>query len=179
MLPLAISLVRSGFRADTTAMIGWFGPRGLASVVFTILAYETLHQAGVPVDDLVQIATWTVLLSIMAHGLSAVPLARLYGRRMVSAPSDLPEKREVSRASDQAAGVPLTLAVERRLWVRRGRGALDEQGAQTSDALKKAQAARRSARSSAPRPMAGAGGYVSSGPAPSLAFNGRTVMAWR
>ncbi len=105
MLPVAVSLVRTGFRADTVAMIGWFGPRGLASVVFTILAYETLQQAALPVDDLVQIATWTVLLSIIAHGLSAVPLARRYGRRMASAPSGLPEKREVAEPRVRRRGV--------------------------------------------------------------------------
>jgi NhaP-type Na+/H+ or K+/H+ antiporter len=96
MLPVAVSLLRSGFRADTVAMIGWFGPRGLASVVFTVLAYETLQQASVPADDIVQIATWTVVLSIVAHGLSAGSLARIYGRRMASASPEVPERREVA-----------------------------------------------------------------------------------
>jgi len=96
MLPVAVSLLRSGFRPDTVAMIGWFGPRGLASVVFTLLAYETLHQASVPADDVVQIATWTVVLSIVAHGLSAGSLARIYGRRMASASPGVPERREVA-----------------------------------------------------------------------------------
>jgi NhaP-type Na+/H+ or K+/H+ antiporter len=98
MVPVAISLLGVGLRRDTVAFMGWFGPRGLASVVFTLVAVETLHHAGAPFDALVEVATWTILLSVMAHGLTAGPLARAYGRRMQSvgdAPelSDAPEPR--------------------------------------------------------------------------------------
>jgi NhaP-type Na+/H+ or K+/H+ antiporter len=78
MLPVAISLLRSGFRPDTIALIGWFGPRGLASVVFTLLAFSTLEPAGLSADAIVEIASVTVLLSVVAHGLTAVPLAPQY-----------------------------------------------------------------------------------------------------
>ena len=60
--------------------MGWFGPRGLASVVFTLVSVETLQHSGAAFDALVEVATWTVLLSVMAHGLSAGPMARAYGR---------------------------------------------------------------------------------------------------
>ena len=90
IVPVAISLRGVGLRGDTVAFMGWFGPRGLASVVFTLVAVETLQHAGAPFDALVEVATWTVLLSVMAHGLTAGPLARAYGHRMQGL-RDLPE----------------------------------------------------------------------------------------
>jgi hypothetical protein len=65
--------------------MGWFGPRGLASVVFTLLAFVRLEQAGRPIDTLEAVATWTILLSVPAHGLSAQPLAAWYARRLKAA----------------------------------------------------------------------------------------------
>lgn len=78
MLPVALSLVGTGLRPRTVAFIGWFGPRGLASVVFALIALESLEVD----DDLrVVLATicLTVLLSVIAHGFSAQPLATRYG----------------------------------------------------------------------------------------------------
>src|SRR4029450_4874491 len=82
-----------GLRRDTVAFIGWFGPRGLASVVFKLIAVEALHGAGPVADAIAELATWTILLSVMAHGLSAGPLARAYGRRL-NAAEDIPELAE-------------------------------------------------------------------------------------
>jgi sodium/hydrogen antiporter len=79
MLPVAIALTGKGFRVSTVAFMGWFGPRGLASVVFTLLALEELHGADVDVP-LMEIATWTILLSVILHGLSAHPLSAVYGK---------------------------------------------------------------------------------------------------
>ena len=61
----------------TTAFVGWFGPRGLASVVFALLALEDL--GGKVAGPAVAVITATVLLSVIAHGISAEPLARRYG----------------------------------------------------------------------------------------------------
>lgn len=85
MVPVAASLLGSGLRRDSVAFIGWFGPRGLASVVFALLAYDALSSAGLPVSTLQLTATWTILLSVLLHGLSAGPLAEVYGRRLRSA----------------------------------------------------------------------------------------------
>ncbi len=82
MIPVGVALLRSGLRRDTIALMGWFGPRGLASVVFTIIAFEEFSVAGRAVDTLVAVATWTILLSVLAHGLSAKPLAAWYSRRL-------------------------------------------------------------------------------------------------
>jgi sodium/hydrogen antiporter len=93
MAPVSVALAGTGVRRDTVAFMGWFGPRGLASVVFTLIAVEELHGAGSIADAVTELATWTILLSVLAHGLSAGPLARIYGRR-VRAAGDVPELAE-------------------------------------------------------------------------------------
>jgi NhaP-type Na+/H+ or K+/H+ antiporter len=58
--------------------LGWFGPRGLASVVFAVMVLE----AGVPDSNtLTATVAWTVILSVIAHGVTAVPLAAAFSRR--------------------------------------------------------------------------------------------------
>jgi len=78
MVPVAFSLAGTGMRARTVAFIGWFGPRGLASVVFALLAVEDLE-----VDDSLREAittlAMTVLLSVILHGLTADVFAARYG----------------------------------------------------------------------------------------------------
>ena len=96
MLPVALALLGMGFRTDTIAIIGWFGPRGLASVVFTLLAFDELTAAGKPIDTLVAVATWTILLSVFAHGLSARPLSAWYARRLKMADATQVELAEMS-----------------------------------------------------------------------------------
>lgn len=78
MLPVALSLLGTRLRPQTVAFIGWFGPRGLASVVFALIALESLE---VDEDLRIVLATisLTVLLSVIAHGFSAQPLATRYG----------------------------------------------------------------------------------------------------
>jgi NhaP-type Na+/H+ or K+/H+ antiporter len=61
----------------TVLFVGWFGPRGLASLLFALLALEEL---GTPADEAVAVVARTVLLSVVAHGLTAAPLATRYGR---------------------------------------------------------------------------------------------------
>jgi len=90
MVPVAAALASMGLRRDTVAFMGWFGPRGLASVVFTLIAVEELHAAGPVAHDIAEFATWTILLSVVAHGLSAGPLARIYGQRLDGV-TDIPE----------------------------------------------------------------------------------------
>jgi sodium/hydrogen antiporter len=97
MVPVALALAGMGLRRDTVAFVGWFGPRGLASVVFTLLAYEEL-AGGPGSGTLVGVATWTILLSVVAHGLSAGSLARLYARRLASAPPGIPELEQTDES---------------------------------------------------------------------------------
>jgi NhaP-type Na+/H+ or K+/H+ antiporter len=56
MLPVALALIGIGLRPDTIALMGWFGPRGLVSVVFTLVAFVRLEQAGQPNATLAAVA---------------------------------------------------------------------------------------------------------------------------
>ena len=77
MLPVAIAMIRQGLRLPTLAFLGWFGPRGLASVVFALLVLER----GVPEEEtLLTTVVVTVALSVLLHGLSSVPLVGAYHR---------------------------------------------------------------------------------------------------
>jgi NhaP-type Na+/H+ or K+/H+ antiporter len=98
MIPVAISLVGTRLRADTMLIMGWFGPRGLASVVFTLMVYESFHEASRPIDTLAAVATWTILFSVLFHGISAVPLANWYARRLETVDASAPEMAEVSES---------------------------------------------------------------------------------
>ncbi len=77
MVPVALALVGSGLDRATVLVVGWFGPRGLASVVFALLALASLD----PSDGRRTVAaiTATVLASVVAHGVSAGPISRRYG----------------------------------------------------------------------------------------------------
>ena len=94
MVPVAIALVGTRLRRDTVGLMGWFGPRGLASVVFTLMAFEMFTEAARPVETLITAATWTILLSVVAHGLSATPLSVWYARRLAGAQGPLEEMVE-------------------------------------------------------------------------------------
>ncbi|MFD6971587.1 cation:proton antiporter [Streptomyces sp. NPDC059979] len=91
MLPVALSLAGSGLRPRTVAYIGWFGPRGLASVVLALLVVEE-HVPGV--ELLGRAVAITVGLSVLLHGVSAVPLAERYGRWHEKAAAASPGLRE-------------------------------------------------------------------------------------
>ncbi|WP_432118363.1 cation:proton antiporter [Streptomyces sp. bgisy032] len=77
MLPVAVALAGSGLRPPTVAYIGWFGPRGLVSVVLGLLVLEEGVRG---VDLLGRVVAVTVGLSVLLHGVSAVVLADRYGR---------------------------------------------------------------------------------------------------
>ncbi len=94
ILPVAIALLGIRFSRPTLLFIGWFGPRGLASIVFLIIGLEGLQQAGVDPGPFGAAVAWTVLLSVIAHGLTAGPLAARYGRLMSGLPPDAPEREE-------------------------------------------------------------------------------------
>ena len=76
MGPVALALFRSGYHRSTVALIGWFGPRGLASIVFALLAVDALPEAAG--ETVAKAITMTVLFSVVLHGISARPLANRY-----------------------------------------------------------------------------------------------------
>ena len=104
MVPVALALAGRRLGRAAVAFVGWFGPRGLASVVFALLALEDLGHSAEPA---VTVIVFTILLSVVAHGLTADPLARRYGPRLAiteGGPDDaglqsLPARRLIRRAS--------------------------------------------------------------------------------
>jgi len=78
MVPVALCLLGSGLRPPSVLFIGWFGPRGLASVVFALIALESLDVSA-DVSKTAGVIATTVVLSVLAHGYTATPWARRYG----------------------------------------------------------------------------------------------------
>jgi NhaP-type Na+/H+ or K+/H+ antiporter len=88
-LAIAISLFGQRLSARTVAFFGWFGPRGLATIVFLLVAIGELEV----VDGLlVEIVTFTVAASILLHGLSAIPASRWLSAMEMT--EDMPEMGE-------------------------------------------------------------------------------------
>jgi NhaP-type Na+/H+ or K+/H+ antiporter len=78
MIPIALSLIGSGVRLPTKLFLGWFGPRGLASILFVLLILE---ESAVPHrDELLVITVITVALSALLHGVTAAPFAKYFGQ---------------------------------------------------------------------------------------------------
>jgi sodium/hydrogen antiporter len=78
MVPVAIAMWGSHARRPTVGFVGWFGPRGLASIVFAVIVVE---ESGLPHEHLIALAIYlTVGLSVLAHGLTAAPFADRYAR---------------------------------------------------------------------------------------------------
>src|SRR3954449_4693828 len=78
MVPVVIAMWGSHARRPTLGFVGWFGPRGLASIVFAVIVIE---ESSLPHETLIVQAIYlTVGLSVLAHGLSAAPLADRYAR---------------------------------------------------------------------------------------------------
>jgi sodium/hydrogen antiporter len=91
MVPVALALTGSGFDKATVAFIGWFGPRGLASVVFGLIAVDSL--APTEAKLMLGAVTTTVTLSVIAHGITGSPLAERYGRISNQLREETPELR--------------------------------------------------------------------------------------
>ncbi len=86
MLPVTVGMLRSHAQVPTLAFLGWFGPRGLASIVFAVIVIEESNLAH---EHLLVTAIYlTVGLSVLAHGLSAAPLADRYARWFEGHPRD-------------------------------------------------------------------------------------------
>jgi NhaP-type Na+/H+ or K+/H+ antiporter len=90
MVPVALSLLGSGLSATTYAFMGWFGPRGLASIVLgLVVVSEQPELEGLRL--VLSTVAAAVFLSIIAHGLTAPALAKAYGRFTSRLPSPAPE----------------------------------------------------------------------------------------
>jgi len=94
MLPVAIALMGTRLSPASVIFMGWFGPRGLASIVLGLVYLE--QEMHLPGELTIQLAVIvTVVASIFAHGLSALPGITLYQRKIASLDAASPEHREV------------------------------------------------------------------------------------
>ncbi len=93
MIPTVVSLLGSGVRLPTYFFLGWFGPRGLASILFVLLILE---EAEIPHgEQLFTVTVITVALSVVLHGITAAPLANAYGR-LAARMGECEERKAVS-----------------------------------------------------------------------------------
>lgn len=83
MGPIALSLTGMKLKTPTKAFIGWFGPRGLASILFLLIAVE--HEETGRLSQVEAVVYVAVFLSVLLHGATASPLSRLYGKSKAAA----------------------------------------------------------------------------------------------
>ncbi|MGW1902826.1 cation:proton antiporter [Streptomyces hirsutus] len=102
MLPVALAMAGTGLRAASVAYIGWFGPRGLASLVFGLLAFEE-HLPGTTLLN--GVIAVTVGLSVLLHGATAPFLGNRYGDWFARTLRTEPDLRENALSADNAPGI--------------------------------------------------------------------------
>ncbi len=78
MVPVAISLTGAKLDWQTIALIGWFGPRGIASVLYLLMAIAAIGIEGY--EQVMSVIVLTIAISVYAHGISAMPFSRRYGK---------------------------------------------------------------------------------------------------
>ena len=94
MLPVAVSLIGAGLRRSTVLFIGWFGPRGIASILFGLLVVS--DSVLIASERIFAVVIVTVLLSVVAHGVTAHPGAVWYSRHAEGLHEAAEEKKEVA-----------------------------------------------------------------------------------
>jgi NhaP-type Na+/H+ or K+/H+ antiporter len=105
MLPVAVAMIGTGARKPTIGFLGWFGPRGLASIVFAVIVVNEAHLPGAP--TILTTTYVTIGLSVIAHGVTAAPLAGRYAQWYESHRRDqLPSMESVPTPDQRARGTP-------------------------------------------------------------------------
>jgi NhaP-type Na+/H+ or K+/H+ antiporter len=104
MLPVALSLFGTHLRSISVLFMGWFGPRGLATIVLgLIVVAEAPLLTGR--EKIEQVVALTVLFSVLLHGLTAAPLSAAYARRVEGMAAGVTEKREAVEVSTRMDSV--------------------------------------------------------------------------
>jgi sodium/hydrogen antiporter len=104
MLPVALAMLGTGARRPTVAFLGWFGPRGLASIVFAVILIDDTKLPHL--HTLLLAITVTIALSVYAHGLTARPLTERYARWWKTHPRDALPTMESVPAEEHRLRVP-------------------------------------------------------------------------
>jgi sodium/hydrogen antiporter len=104
VLPVALAMLGAGMHRVTVGFLGWFGPRGLASIVFVLVLVEQTQLPERPL--MLTVVTWTVALSVFAHGLTAWAGANRYAdwyaahsTKRPAIPESVPVPEQRTRAS--------------------------------------------------------------------------------
>jgi hypothetical protein len=106
---MGLVLLRARMSVPARLFIGWFGPRGLNSLLLALLAVQG-HVAGA--EWLMAVTGVVVIVSVIVHGASATPLAGWYGKRVAEAVDVPEEERESTFAGlfEEAGHTPLRIA---------------------------------------------------------------------
>ena len=105
MLPVAIALIGTRLSRATVLFMGWFGPRGLASIVLGLVYLE--REMHLPGEPTIRVAVMgTVLLSIVAHGLTALPGMHLYSQALTKLDAASPEHQNAGAEHSEANRPP-------------------------------------------------------------------------
>lgn len=112
MLPVAVAMIGAGLPRRDVMFLAWFGPRGLASVVFALLAVEELAEAEQPlVGQAIAVVGLTVMLSVILHGATAAPAAQRFDPTRVQHTSAAEEPaarpQQLSSTGDSPPGLRL------------------------------------------------------------------------
>jgi NhaP-type Na+/H+ or K+/H+ antiporter len=105
MLPVAVAMIGTSARLPTVGFLGWFGPRGLASIVFAVIVVEEAHLPGA--NTILATTYVTIGLSVLAHGVTAAPLAARYANWYESHQrGGLPAMESVPTPDHRTRGAP-------------------------------------------------------------------------
>ena len=105
MLPVALSLYGTHLRGVSVLFAGWFGPRGLASIVLGLIVVEEAPLLPGR-DEIEAVVALTVLLSVLLHGITAAPLSAAYARRVQGMVAGAQEKQGTVEAPTHGGSVP-------------------------------------------------------------------------
>jgi sodium/hydrogen antiporter len=108
MLPVALSLIGTHLGGVSVVFMGWFGPRGLASIVLGLIVVEEAPLLAGR-DEMMLVVALTVLLSVLLHGVSAAPLSAVYARRVEEMAAGAPEKQEAVKLPTRMGSVPSSM----------------------------------------------------------------------
>ena len=103
IVPVWISLLGTSLRTPTRLFIGWFGPRGLASIIFGLLLLEDLEEMSSNGEELFGAIALTVAASVVLHGASAAPAARRYGRWAAESAMSDDERSDMAMTEAESA----------------------------------------------------------------------------
>ncbi len=109
MVPVAISFLGTHASPQTQLFVGWFGPRGLASIVFTVIVLDESHLAHV--DSMTAVVVLTILISVYAHGVTSRPLTERYATWYAAHRERRPSAMETVEAGHQRWRRPTAVPV--------------------------------------------------------------------